>query len=220
MVNLKHLVHSLPTFSSFNCETCELSKYHRATFKLHNDDPCLHPFEQVHFDVWGLVIRLVYVVLVIFTFIDDHSRLTWVYVFKDISQLFSAFQSFCVEISNQFNVKLLTFRIDNACEYLDNLFKQFLESRGIIHQTSCVCTPQQNSIVERKNGPILAIARALMLQMNVLKLFRADAVLIATYLLKRMSSRIFKGKSSFEMCFIAKIPSLFTQSLWLCFFCL
>jgi hypothetical protein len=72
------------------------------------------------------------VVLVIFTFIDDHSRLTWVYVFKDISQLFSAFQSFCVEISNQFNVKLLTFRIDNACKYLDNLFKQFLESRGII----------------------------------------------------------------------------------------
>jgi hypothetical protein len=34
-----------------NCETCELSKHHKATFKLRNDDPCLHPFELVHFDV-------------------------------------------------------------------------------------------------------------------------------------------------------------------------
>jgi hypothetical protein len=34
-------------------------------------------------------------------------------------------------------------------------------------QTSCVRTPQQNGIAERKNGPILAIPRALMLQMNV-----------------------------------------------------
>jgi hypothetical protein len=46
-------------------------------------------------------------------------------------------------------------------------------SKGIIHQTSCVCTPQQNGIAECKNGPILAIARAraLMLQMHVPKLF-------------------------------------------------
>jgi hypothetical protein len=33
-INLKHLVPSLPTSFSFNCETCELSKHHRATFKL------------------------------------------------------------------------------------------------------------------------------------------------------------------------------------------
>ena len=109
--------------------------------------------------------------LVIVTFTDDHSRLTWVYVLKDKSQLFSVFQSFYAEISHQFNAKLLTFRTDNAREYLDGSFQQFLESRGIIHQTFCVRTPQQNGIVERKNGPILAIACALMLQMNVPKIF-------------------------------------------------
>ena len=100
---------------------------------------------------------------------------------KDKSQLFLSFQSFYAEISNQFNAKLLAFRTNNAREYLDSSFKQFLESRGNIHQTSCVCTPQQNGIVKRKNGPILAIARALMLQMNVPKLFWADAV-TAVYL--------------------------------------
>jgi hypothetical protein len=61
------------------------------------------------------------------TFIDDHSRLTWVYVFKDRSQLFSVFQSFYAEISNQFNAKLLTYfclKYDNVREYLDGSLAQ------------------------------------------------------------------------------------------------
>jgi transposase InsO family protein len=97
--------------------------------------------------------------------------------------LFAIFQSFYAEISNQFNVKLLAFQTDNACEYTESLFQEFLMSRGIIHQTSCVRTPQQNDIAGRKNEPILDIAHALMLQMHVPKLFWADAVLTATYFL-------------------------------------
>jgi transposase InsO family protein len=206
-LNLQKLVPSLSDFSSFNCETCELSKHHRATFKLRNDEPCLHPFALVHSDVWGParttgLCGARYFV----TFIDDHSRLTWVYVLKDRSQLFAIFQFFYAEISNQFNAKLLAFQTDNAREYTESSFQEFLTSRGIIHQTSCVRTPQQNGIAERKNGPILAIARALMLQMHVPKLFWADAVLTATYLLNRKPSRVLKGKSPFEILFADKSP--------------
>ena len=125
---------------------------------------------------------------------------------KDRFQLFLVFKSFYAKIPYQFNAKLFVFRTDNAREYLDSSFQQFLESRGIIHQTSCVRTPQQNGITERKNGPIVAIARALMLQMNVLKLFWADTILSATYLLNRILSHILKGKSPFEMFFLGKNP--------------
>uniref|UniRef100_A0A5B6ZV70 Integrase catalytic domain-containing protein n=1 Tax=Davidia involucrata TaxID=16924 RepID=A0A5B6ZV70_DAVIN len=207
-VNLRHLVPSLTDFSSFNCETCELSKHRRVSFPLRTDTPCLKPFELVHSDVWGPsrttgLCGARYFV----TFIDDHSRLTWVYVLEDRSQLFTVFQSFYAEISNQFNAKLLAFRTDNALEYTKvSSFKQFLESRGIIHQTSCIHTPQQNGIAERKNGPIIAIARALMIQMHVPKLFWGDAVLTATYLLNRMPSRVLKGKSPFQILFPGKNP--------------
>uniref|UniRef100_A0A2N9GH48 Integrase catalytic domain-containing protein n=1 Tax=Fagus sylvatica TaxID=28930 RepID=A0A2N9GH48_FAGSY len=166
-LNLQQLVPSLSDFSSFNCETCELTR------------------------TTGLCGARYFV-----TFIDDHSRLTWVYVLKDRSQLFAIFKSFYAEISNQFNAKLLAFRTDNAREYTESSFQEFLTSRGIIHQTSCVRTPQQNGIAERKNGPILAIARALMLQMHVPKLFWADAVLTATYLLNRMPSRVLKVETN------------------------
>uniref|UniRef100_A0A2N9EYQ7 Reverse transcriptase Ty1/copia-type domain-containing protein n=1 Tax=Fagus sylvatica TaxID=28930 RepID=A0A2N9EYQ7_FAGSY len=71
-------------------------------------------------------------------------------------------------------------------------FSNFLSLEGIIHQTSYVRTPQQNGITERKNGPILAITHALMLQMNVSKLFWTDKVLTAAYLLNRMPFCILK----------------------------
>ena len=45
-----------------------------------------------------------------------------------------------------------------------------------------------------------------MLQMNVLKLFWADTILSATYLLNRILSHILKGKSPFEMMFPGKNP--------------
>jgi hypothetical protein len=45
-----------------------------------------------------------------------------------------------------------------------------------------------------------------MLQMHVPKLFWADAVLTATYLLNRMPCRVLKGKSPFEILFADKSP--------------
>ncbi|RVW35969.1 Retrovirus-related Pol polyprotein from transposon TNT 1-94 [Vitis vinifera] len=60
---------------------------------------------------------------------------------------------------------------------------------GIVHLSSCVDTPQQNGIAERKNRHLLEVARSLMFSMNVPKLFWGQAVLTAAYLINRMPSR-------------------------------
>ena len=55
-------------------------------------------------------------------------------------------------------------RSDNRPEFVLN---SFYASKGIIHQLSCVETPQQNSVVERKHQHLLAIARVLTFQANL-----------------------------------------------------
>lgn len=43
--------------------------------------------------------------------------MTWLYVLKDRTQVFDFFQSFDVEITNRFNVKLKILKTNNTLEY-------------------------------------------------------------------------------------------------------
>jgi len=82
---------------------------------------------------------------------------------KEHSELFSIFQSFYNEIKTQFGVLICTLQSDNAKEYLSTTFCSFISSSGILHQTSCYHTPQQNGVVERKNRQLLETTRTLLL---------------------------------------------------------
>lgn len=76
---------------------------------------------------------------------------------------------------------------------------EFLTGEGIIHETSCVGTPQQNGVAGRKNRDLLEKTRSLMFQMNVPKRFWSQAVLTAAYLINRLPSRILGSKSPLEI---------------------
>ena len=57
------------------------------------------PFELVHFDVWGpcpIISKTGFRYFV--TFVDDYSRMTWLYLMKNHSGLFSYFSVFWANI--------------------------------------------------------------------------------------------------------------------------
>ena len=91
------------------------------------------------------------------TFVDDFASVTWLYLMKSHSELFSHFSTFCSEIQTQSHVPVQTLRSDNAKEYLSEPFRSFILQREILHQTSCIDTPSQNEVAERKNRHLFEI---------------------------------------------------------------
>jgi IS30 family transposase len=109
-------------------------------------------FDLVHSDVWGNAsVESKESFKYFVTFIDDKSHATLLYLLKSKKEVCEKFQFFCKMVENQFDRKVKTLRTDNGTEYLNHAFQTFLCSNGIMHQTSCVGTPQQNGISERKN---------------------------------------------------------------------
>ena len=62
-------------------------------------------------------------------------------------------------------------RTDNGTEYFNETLNNFLLKKGMLHQSSCVNTLQQNEASERKNRHLLEIARSLLFASNVPKCF-------------------------------------------------
>jgi len=72
-------------------------------------------------------------------------------------------------IKTQFGVERKRFLFYNAKDYFNQSSSVFFQKRGIFHESSYVHSPQQKGIVERKNGHLLTITRALLFQNNVSK---------------------------------------------------
>ena len=60
-------------------------------------------------------------------------------------------------IETQFQTKVSILHSDNGTEYFNHVLGVFLKEKGILHQSTCVDTPQQNDIAERKNRHLLEV---------------------------------------------------------------
>ena len=159
-------------------------------------------FELVHTDVWGpcrtaSTLGFQYFV----TFIYDYSRCTWLFLKKNRAKLYSIFQKFYAEIQTQINIFIRVLRSDNAREYSFAPFISFMFQHGILHQSSCAHTPQQNGVAERKNRHLVETARTLLLHCHVPFCFLGDAVLTACYLINRMPSSVLHDQIPHSLLF-------------------
>ena len=148
----------------FKCATCILAKSHKHSYSNSLNKTSLR-FMLIHSDVWGPATETsIYDFSYYIIFIDDCTRMGWVYFIKHKSEVFGVFVDFYNMVCTQFQTKPRVLRSDNGGEYVNSNFHQFLTNKGLIHQTSCPNTPQENGVPERKNRTLLEMTRAIMLE--------------------------------------------------------
>lgn len=180
------------------CDSCHYAKQCNLPFPL-SSSVSLHAFDLLHVDIWvPLSIPSLHGHKYFLTIIDDHTRHTWIFLMTAKSETRSLLQNFVIFVKTQFNKSVKSIRSDNGSEFL---YQEFYDKFGILHQTSCVATPQQNSIVERKHGQILNVTRNLLFHAKLPKFFWSYAVLHAVYLINRLPSPILQNKSPFELLY-------------------
>jgi transposase InsO family protein len=121
------------------------------------------PLELLHMDLFGPITYIsigeskYYLVIV-----DDYSHFTWVFFLQEKSQTQDTLKGFLRQAQNEFRLRIKKIRSDNGMEFKNSQIEGFLEDEGIKQEFSSPYTPQQNSVVERKNRTLLYMARTML----------------------------------------------------------
>ncbi|XP_017972728.1 PREDICTED: uncharacterized protein LOC108661220 [Theobroma cacao] len=158
--------------------SCQLGKLTKKPFPKLRLNSIVNRPDLVHFDVVGpmsepsLNGRRYFVI-----FIDDMSRMTWIYFMEHKSEVFSVFQKFKARVENESSCKIKTLRKDNRGGHISSEFTSYLENEGILHQLTA---PYYMS--EKKNRIVVDMSKCLLFQKMLLKSFCAEAASTAVYL--------------------------------------
>uniref|UniRef100_A0A2N9G2B9 Integrase catalytic domain-containing protein n=1 Tax=Fagus sylvatica TaxID=28930 RepID=A0A2N9G2B9_FAGSY len=124
--------------------------------------------------------------------------MTWIYLMHNRSELAQIYCTFAQMISTQFSKAIKIFRTDNAMEYRDSQFLDFIHTQGTIIQRTCAGTSQQNGRAERKHRHILDSIRAFLIYASCPERFLGENALTVVYIINRLSSSTLQNVTPFE----------------------
>ena len=126
------------------------------------------------------------------TLVDEKSKYTWLKLMKTKAETRQHLIDFIALVETQFHKVIKIIRSDNGLEFA---MPSFFQSKGIIHHTSCVETPQQNGVVERKHQHILNIARSLMFQSHLPICFWSFSVTHVVHIINMLPTPLLNNHS-------------------------
>jgi hypothetical protein len=84
----------------------------------------------------------------------DYFLFTWVFFLQDKSETQETLECFLRQSQNEFELKVKKIRSNNGSKFKNLQVEEYLEEEGIQHEFSSPYTPQQNGVVDRKNGTL------------------------------------------------------------------
>jgi len=157
-------VRGVPKFTDFpsNCSACQYGKPSRKPFQK-STWRSTQKLQLIHIDVAGplstpSIKGSRYYIL----FIDDFSRMCWVFFMKYKSEVAGIFFKFKKNVENISNYRIQAIRSDNGKGYTSSEFNLYCEEAGIDHQLIAPYTLEQNNVSERRNRYIMEMVRCML----------------------------------------------------------
>ncbi|KAM0988950.1 hypothetical protein ACFX2A_013056 [Malus domestica] len=190
------------------CEGCILGKHHMDSFETGSAWRASQPLELIHTDVCGPMKTPTlsgnrYFLL----FIDDCTRMVWVYLMRNKSEVFSIFKKFKMMVELQSGLKIKRLRSDRGGEFTSLEFQEFCEGAGLQKQLTVAYTPQQNGVAERKNRTVVEMTKSMLHDKKMPLSFWGEAVNTSVYLINRCPTKALEKKTPFE-AFSGRKPSV------------
>ena len=195
------MVYELPNIEDKHdvCEACALGKIHRETFPKEKAWRAKALLELVHTDICSLRSTNSHGGNRYFiTFIDDFSRMCWVYFLTQKSDALSVSRDFKEWLRDKVVSWLKSLRSDRGGEYNSKEFEKYCEDIGLERQLTMSFTPEQNGVAERKNRTIVKMASTMMNAKWLPLTFWAEVTYTAVYFLKWCPTKAVENKTPFE----------------------
>jgi hypothetical protein len=168
-----------------SCTVCCEGKQTRLPFPL-SASKSQEVLELVHTDLCGpMENKSLGMARYFLIFVDDYSRMCFVYFLQSKHQTFKYFKEFKKLVENQKSKKIKNVRSDNGGEFCSTEMEDYLKRCGIVHQKTNGYTPEQNGVSERYNRSIVEKARCLLFDAHLPKSFWAEAVNTTVYMKNR-----------------------------------
>lgn len=184
--------------SKANCVACCEGKLSRLPFSI--GTRASEVLEIVHADVCGpRETKSIGSARYYLLFVDDYSRMSFIYFMKEKSEVFKFFREFKSLVEKQKQTYIKVLRTDNGGEFCSKGMEDYLKEHGILHQKTNPYTPEQNGMSERNNRTIVEKARCLLYDAKLEKKFWAEAASTAVYLKNRSIASGLKDKTPYEV---------------------
>ncbi|GJR72419.1 retrovirus-related pol polyprotein from transposon TNT 1-94 [Tanacetum coccineum] len=94
--------------------------------------------------------------------VDDYSRYTWTHFLRSKDETPGVLIDFLTLVQRGLLAQVTTVQTDKGTEFLNKTLHAYFAKEGIRHETSTARTPEQNSVVERRNRTIVEVARTML----------------------------------------------------------
>jgi transposase InsO family protein len=94
--------------------------------------------------------------------VDDLSRYMWVAAIPSNDCAAAAIKDIQAQAEGESGLKLKALRIDRGGEFIATEFTVYCAAEGVDRQHTVPYNPQQNDIIEHRNGTVVATARSML----------------------------------------------------------